>query len=99
MGGLPCGVIGQPLVYPNTQWGVTDIQSERGQLVTLPIIYTSGYIAHATLASDAPNPSGINMAAIYTFKYDNSKVKLQTDVFQNFDTDKPLHAYWTTIGV
>lgn len=79
--------------------GVTDIQSERGQLVTLPIIYTSGYIAHATLASDTPNPSGINMAAIYTFKYDNSKVKLQTDVFQNFDPDKPLHAYWTTIGV
>lgn len=81
------------------QWGVTDIQSERGQLVTLPIIYTSGYITHATLASDAPNPSGINVAVIYAFKYDNSKVKLQTDVFQNFDTDKPLRAYWTTIGV
>lgn len=81
------------------QWGVTDIQSERGQLVTLPIIYTSGYITHATLASDAPNPSGINVAVIYALKYDNSKVKLQTDVFQNFDTDKPLRAYWTTIGV
>lgn len=81
------------------QWGVTDIQSERGQLVTLPIIYTSEYITHATLASDAPNPSGINVAVIYAFKYDNSKVKLQTDVFQNFDTDKPLRAYWTTIGV
>ena len=81
------------------QWGVTDIQSERGQLVTLPIIYTSGYITHATLASDAPNPSGINVAVIYAFKYDNSKVKLQTDVIQNFDTDKPLRAYWTTIGV
>lgn len=81
------------------QWGVTDIQSERGQLVTLPIIYTSGYITHATLASDAPNPGGINVAVIYAFKYDNSKVKLQTDVFQNFDTDKPLRAYWTTIGV
>lgn len=81
------------------QWGVTDIKSERGQLVTLPIIYTSGYITHATLTSDAPNPSGINVAVIYAFKYDNSKVKLQTDVFQDFDTDKPLRAYWTTIGV
>lgn len=81
------------------QWGVADIQSERGKLVTLPIIYTSGYIAHATLASDAPNPSGINTAVIYVFKYDNSKVKLQTDVYQSFDTDKPLRAYWTTIGV
>ena len=81
------------------QWGTTSIQAERGQLVTLPIIYTSGYITHATLASDAPNPSGINTAVIYAYKYDNSKVKLQTDVIQNFDTDKPLSAYWTTIGV
>lgn len=81
------------------QWGVISIQSERGQLVTLPIIYTSGYIVHATLASDAPNPGGINTAVIYAYKYDNSKVKLQTDVIQNFDIDKPLSAYWTTIGV
>ena len=81
------------------QWGATAIQSERGQLITLPISYTSGYITHATLASDAPNPSGINTAVIYAFRYDNTKVKLQTDVLQNFDTDKPLSAYWTTIGV
>ena len=81
------------------QWGATAIQSERGQLITLPISYTSGYITHATLASDAPNPSGINTAVIYAFRYDNTKVKLQTDVLQNFDIDKPLSAYWTTIGM
>ena len=87
------------MVYPNIQWGATAIQSERGQLITLPISYTSGYITHATLASDAPNPSGINTAVIYAFRYDNTKVKLQTDVLQNFDIDKPLSAYWTTIGM
>lgn len=81
------------------QWGATAIQSERGQLVTLPISYTGGYITHATLASDTPNPSGINTAVIYAFRYDNTKVKLQTDVLQNFDIDKPLSAYWTTIGI
>lgn len=81
------------------QWGATAIQSERWQLITLPISYTSGYITHATLASDVPNPSGINTAVIYAFRYDNTKVKLQTDVLQNFDIDKPLSAYWTTIGM